>query len=225
MNLVVLSWFNYYTMKYFISVTFLVLLSFVSLGSIEWQYFESTSSNFQIMAPDSGDTCQGVNFIILDTVYDNQNPCEIRIGVTGGTLPYSFFWTGPNGYTTTVQNPQDITYQGVYTVLVTDSLGCTGSINSTVLCISIEELIFTKSIHTFPNPNHGIFTLVAENVGASNYSVVLRSMVGQLVFEETFFASGSMSKDFELQNLQSGVYLLQLTNEEGKSSTLKVLIK
>jgi hypothetical protein len=44
---------------------------------------------------------------------------------TSGT---SFGWTGPAGYTSTMQNPNDITVPGTYTVIVTnDANGCTSS--------------------------------------------------------------------------------------------------
>src|SRR5690606_38511966 len=33
---------------------------------------------------------------------------SIIIEVSGGILPYNFFWTGPNDYTDTEQNPQDL---------------------------------------------------------------------------------------------------------------------
>tara|TARA_R110000868_G_scaffold271087_2_gene530588 strand:+ start:2082 stop:6938 length:4857 start_codon:yes stop_codon:yes gene_type:complete len=44
--------------------------------------------------------------------------------VSGGTAPYSFGWTGPNGYTSTDQNPTNLS-TGNYTVTVTDANGCT----------------------------------------------------------------------------------------------------
>ncbi|MCS3801267.1 T9SS type A sorting domain-containing protein [Niastella sp. OAS944] len=52
------------------------------------------------------------------------------VGLTGSssaTSPVSYSWTGPNNYTSTVQNPS-ATVAGIYTLTVTDpSTGCTGS--------------------------------------------------------------------------------------------------
>ncbi len=39
----------------------------------------------------------------------------------------SYSWTGPNGYTSTAQNPNDIVDAGNYTVVVTNPNGCTNS--------------------------------------------------------------------------------------------------
>lgn len=55
----------------------------------------------------------------------------------------SYSWTGPNGYTSTQQNPAipnaDTTFSGYYTVTVTDSNGCTYS-TSTLAIISGNSL-------------------------------------------------------------------------------------
>ena len=120
-------------MKHLLTVT---VLWFFAVGLFAKEYsvlpIDYSTSLFQL-SPDSTDTCLGVTIVIIDTVYDNQNPSEIRIGVTGGTLPYSFYWIGPNGYTSTVQNPNDIPHQGVYNVVVTDSLGCEGTLDVIVV--------------------------------------------------------------------------------------------
>ena len=49
---------------------------------------------------------------------------SISINATGGSLPYTFAWTGPNGYTSSNQNISSI-YAGNYNVVVTDNSGCT----------------------------------------------------------------------------------------------------
>jgi len=47
---------------------------------------------------------------------------------TGGVAPYSYFWTGPNSYNSTAQNPTITNVQssdaGSYTLMVTDANGC-----------------------------------------------------------------------------------------------------
>ena len=65
------------------------------------------------------------------TKTDDTNP-DINVGdgtitlgnPTGGTAPYTYSWTGPSGFTSTAQNLSNLKY-GQYTIVVTDSRGCT----------------------------------------------------------------------------------------------------
>lgn len=47
----------------------------------------------------------------------------INLTVTGGVGPFTYAWTGPDGYTSNVQNPTALC-AGTYTVEVTDDAGC-----------------------------------------------------------------------------------------------------
>jgi gliding motility-associated-like protein len=49
---------------------------------------------------------------------------SISITASGGTAPYSYAWTGPNNFSSTVANPQNLA-SGTYQVTVTDANGCT----------------------------------------------------------------------------------------------------
>jgi hypothetical protein len=55
--------------------------------------------------------------------------------VTGGSAPFTYSWTGPNGFNSTVQNPPPtVAVSGAYIVTVTDFFGCqkTGTVNVSV---------------------------------------------------------------------------------------------
>lgn len=54
----------------------------------------------------------------------NGNTGSINVTVTGGTAPYSYLWTLPNGSTRTTEDISSLP-KGTYTLLVTDALGCT----------------------------------------------------------------------------------------------------
>ena len=55
----------------------------------------------------------------------------ISISLSNGTAPFSFQWSGPGGYSSTSQNISGLS-AGVYTVVVNDSVGCTGTLSVTV---------------------------------------------------------------------------------------------
>jgi gliding motility-associated-like protein len=52
-------------------------------------------------------------------------------GSTTGTTGYTYRWTGPNGFKSTVQNPVHLA-AGNYTATVTDSNGCTQTLHATI---------------------------------------------------------------------------------------------
>jgi len=53
---------------------------------------------------------------------------ELTSNITGGLAPYYFNWSGPNGFSSTLENPVILNITpasaGIYTVVVTDSYGC-----------------------------------------------------------------------------------------------------
>lgn len=48
----------------------------------------------------------------------------VNLSVSGGVPPYSFAWTGPNGFTASTEDLVNVGH-GTYTVTVTDGAGCT----------------------------------------------------------------------------------------------------
>jgi PKD repeat protein len=67
------------------------------------------------------------NFGIQVDIFPTKNNDESGIiyvqSVTGGTPPYSFFWTGPNGFTSTDEDIFNLA-DGLYHLTVTDANGC-----------------------------------------------------------------------------------------------------
>lgn len=73
---------------------------------------------------------------------------SISITPTSGTPPYTFAWSGSNGFLSTLQNPVNLP-SGTYTLIISDATGCT-SINSISLNapapISIAPFICESSL-------------------------------------------------------------------------------
>jgi len=78
------------------------------------------TSNPTIDSFEITDNCRQGNYGAIDIV------------VSGGTEPYTYAWTGPNGFTSTLQNLSNIAV-GSYTVIVTDDKGCTATGTYTVI--------------------------------------------------------------------------------------------
>jgi hypothetical protein len=53
----------------------------------------------------------------------------------GGTLPYSYLWSGPTAYSSTLEDPSGL-FAGSYSVTLTDNKGCTATTNINVTTVS-----------------------------------------------------------------------------------------
>lgn len=69
---------------------------------------------------------------VVDVSCFGGNDGSISISVTGGTTPYTFAWTGPDGYTASIE---DITglEAGTYSVTVTDANDCEDTITGIIV--------------------------------------------------------------------------------------------
>jgi gliding motility-associated-like protein len=130
----------------------------------------------------------------------------INVNVVGGTHPYTFAWSGPNGFTNSNQNLTAI-FAGNYTLIVTDNLGC--SKNLLVHITEIPEIKITAT--TTPilcyGGNDASIALTITG-GITPYSIGW-SNLGNGTFQD---------------NLSSGDYLVTVTDANNCTKSLNVNI-
>lgn len=141
---------------------------------------------------------------------------SIDLTVSGGTMPFSYDWTGPNGFVSTDQNLTGLE-GGIYEVTITDDNGCEHTTEVVVnSVVGINEN--TMSVfNIYPNPSTGSFTISTSNMG--NVDVIETS--GKIVY------STNISKEetqVQLNNLARGVYTIILTTDQ-EVQTKKIVIK
>ncbi len=61
---------------------------------------------------------------VVDVSCNGLSDGEISVNVSGGTLPYTYAWSGPGGFTATTQDISGLE-AGSYSLIVTDGNGCT----------------------------------------------------------------------------------------------------
>jgi gliding motility-associated-like protein len=138
------------------------------------------------------------NQVKVDNVCFQGNTASISITPLGGTAPYTYSWTGPNNFSSTVANPQNLV-SGTYQVIVTDANNCfvTGAtqtitdpsplaLNAQVQSESCADagdgrIELTPTGGTAPYQyswDHGPTGPVATGLGAGTYRVTLTDQNG-----------------------------------------------
>ena len=132
----------------------------------------------------------------------------IDVQVTGGQPPYTFLWTGPNGFVSTDQNITGVT-SGEYTVIVTDANACTSEKSFAILEEPPIEL--TISTSGVACSDEGFISIDDITGGVPPYSYAFDSDV----FTSTTF----------FDNLISGTYLISVMGSNGCVSTDTITIE
>ncbi|MFI5203449.1 MAG: PKD domain-containing protein [Flavobacteriales bacterium] len=107
---------------------------------------------------------------------------------------------------------------GLYTVTVTDTNGC--SITSSplnVLVSGLEENTFIQHSEAYPNPNNGWFTLEMADMRGNTYVWEIQNLLGQVMLHETVpDLNGLYRKQINLDKNASGCYFLVIRNGNNK---------
>ncbi len=89
---------------------------------------------------------------------------DLSGGATGGTAPYSYSWTGPDGFTSFIQSPTitsaTVDNEGTYTLTVTDVFGCASSSDATVTLDSPPSIVTPPSDETLCQGLDASFSVV-----------------------------------------------------------------
>ena len=147
------------------------------------------------------------------------NDGSIDLTVTNGVAPYSFLWTGPGGYNSTVEDPAGLV-AGTYTVLITDANGCVFSPLSieviSVLAVSENEIEF--SIH--PNPANDIITITFSDEELIEF--ILFDNTGRIIQKQQL---SQLKNTIDLSAISKGIYVIKLNSKGGSTSTKKLVIQ
>jgi hypothetical protein len=127
----------------------------------------------------------------------------------------------PDGLLSTFngQNPQ-----GNWTFRVYDNFtGDTGTINTwgievctqTITPLSTQDFGLAE-FSLYPNPNKGNFTVKFNSASQNNVGITVHDMRGRIIFDNSYDNTGLFSQNIQLDNAQSGVYLVTVKNGDRK---------
>ena len=141
-----------------------------------------------------------------------------------GTAPYSYLWS--DGQTTaSATGLSSAAAPGeLHTVTITDDSACTATASVRIVT-GIVEAEIEGDIALFPNPNNGQFQLNLDGVQQGKYDVLITNIVGQNVYQRSVEITGNYSANLQLNNAQSGIYFMEITNERGEHTTLRFVVE
>ncbi|WP_281336478.1 PKD domain-containing protein [Flavobacterium eburneipallidum] len=130
----------------------------------------------------------------------------INVNVTGGTLPYTYAWTSPNGFTGATEDLTALV-AGTYNLIVTDALGCIQNLSVTLTQNpEIKITATTTPIVCYGDNNASISIVVSGGVAPYN---IAWSNLGTGTFQN---------------NLSAGDYTITVTDTNNCVQTLLVNI-
>ncbi|MFT5885651.1 MAG: hypothetical protein ACI9IP_002112 [Arcticibacterium sp.] len=208
-----------------------------SLGSILWSTEDSTGQIFVSPASTSSFTavCEKascatsesssleVSIIEISATASSKNTYltdeSIALSATGGD---SYVWTGPNGFTSSKQNPAilaaTLANSGTYQVLVSRN-GCTSSASVTLevkAVLSIEKVSSLAKI--YPNPAYDFLKYSSDLQVKSAAAVAMNGQQSKLYFDK-------QDRLIKVYELVPGSYILKLGYEDGTFSFARFIKK
>ena len=113
---------------------------------------------------------------------------------------------------------------GIYQVSIVDANGCTSlSMEIQVTVTSIESLELKGDLSIFPNPASAFIEVHFETLNPSNHEIIIYDELGRIVHYLGNIEGQVVRERIEINDFSSGIYLLQIRNEEGKSATYKFI--
>jgi len=154
------------------------------------------------------------------TVFDQEGTMPIG----GGAPPFNGTFV-PDGDLSTIYGEMSA---GDWTLTVEDTEpGDGGSIDEFTieLCLdqplSIENTTLT-GFSVYPNPNRGEFNVRFNSTSGEDVKVTAYDIRGRKIYDNRFESAGYFNQSINLKDVQSGLYLLQVT--DGLSTQIKKII-
>ena len=156
---------------------------------------------------------------VTDEVAGNDG--AINLTVSGGTPTYTYYWTGPGGFSSSSQNINGLV-GGLYSVTITDLNGCTTTLTDILVnsFVGLEETIDIQ-FNVFPNPTNGLFNVALNSEFEKEITLSVYDLCGRLIYKS--YEKGNKLFEVDIIDKANGSYILKI--EIGNKQIQKRIIK
>jgi hypothetical protein len=154
--------------------------------------------------------------VLLDTVITaanlNQNDGSIQAEIAGGTPPYSYQWLLANGNPFSGQTDSLLAgvFAGTYLLQVTDQNNCKFVSPPLEVLVPADEPVLRDFVSVFPNPATGRFYIRFELPESREVEIRVSDVLGRNVLAARPGVIRSDVLEFDLSDMASGIYLLNI---------------
>ena len=190
-------------------------------------YLDGIHATASIRVGCPGCNDHSIDFGFTDTTFCNQplvlaqsnTPCvgdtlNLTTNVSGGMAPYTYNWSGPNAFNSSLPNPlissASALSHGIYSLTVTDNIGCTDTLS---MMVHVNILSTSTS-------------LMHETCDSTNGSIAINIISGlnPLLFDWDNDGTGDNDDPQILTNLSEGTYNVTVLDGNGCTSSHSVAI-
>jgi PKD repeat protein len=157
------------------------------------------------------------------------NGLEVSFESTASGENLNYEWFFGDNMMSEEENPvHTYTMPGIYQVLLQVKNDCgtdTVMLEVNLIVDDVESVEWLEEMTVFPNPNDGRFVLEMNGQPVDNLNLRLFNVLGQQFYQEKVdFSTGHLNKEIRLNQLISGLYLLEIS-AENSSVYRKIIIK
>jgi len=192
------------------------------IGATNISYTANSSGSYYVKVKNQFN-CSANSIAYNANVLPSPVPVITQVGLTLSTSDFSTYQWYYNGAPIIGSNGKSIVADknGIYRVVVTDGFSCAGSsANKAVTQVGINDISIDEFIAVVPNPTNGILS-IKSNGGLQTLHFTLFDALGRVAGQ--YEMNNSTETTIDCSSMNSGIYLLQFVDNNGRKGSVRLM--